>query len=122
MVPPSSDEEESSKAPKFAKGPPIPTDSAPSSTSGWSAAASTAPSAKEMWKNEFLQNKLEKVCLDEREKAEKEHMKSRALEAQCTELRAQLTTAKKRSRSTDTSVPHIETPLEVEAILFVELD
>ena len=77
-MPPSSDEEEPTKAPKFVKGPPVPTDSAPSSISGWSVAASAAPSAKEMWKHELLQNKLEKVRLEEREKTEKERMKSKA--------------------------------------------
>ena len=93
---PSSDEEEPVRAPKFVKGPPIPTDSAPSSISGWSVAAPTGISAKEMWKNELLRNKIEKARLEEREKAEEERMKAKVLEAQCKELTAQLTAAKKR--------------------------
>ena len=114
-MPPSSDEEEPTTAPKFVKGPPVPTDSAPSSISGWSVAASAAPSAKEMWKHELLQNKLEKVRLEEREKTEKERMKSKALLAQCTALRAQLTAAKKRSRPAATAAPSTEVTLEDEA-------
>ena len=96
------------QAPKFAKGPPLPTDSAPSSVSGWSTAAPAAHSAREMWKQELLHNKIEKARLEEREKA-------KVLEAKCEELRKQLKAAKKRSRSTDASAAASATTLEDEA-------
>lgn len=107
-MPPSSDEEEPSKAPKLAKGPPILSESAPSSVSGWSVTAPPAPSAKEMWKHELLQNKLERVRQQEREKA-------KALEEQCKELRAQLSAAKKRPRPSVTRKLPVEAPTEDEA-------
>ena len=110
QVGPSSEEEVPMQAPKFAKGPPLPTDSAPSSVSGWSTAAPAAHSAREMWKQELLHNKIEKARLEEREKA-------KVLEAKCEELRKQLKAAKKRSRSTDASAAASATTLEDEAVL-----
>ena len=92
-VPPSSDEEPPASAPKYAKGPAVPSVVAPSSVSNWSLAGPLAPSAKEMWQNELLQNKIEEARLKEREKAE-------ALAQECARLRAELVAAKKRPRPT----------------------